>query len=112
MLAAHGNNSWSAKVIHCIVACGHFQVSREFIAEKLNVSTRTLQRRLQEENTNFIDILDQQKMKKAEELIIQTDKSLKAIAIELGFAESSTFYRACHRWFGITPNTMRLNNNR
>lgn len=110
MLAAHGNNSWSAKVIHCIVACGHFQVSREFIAEKLNVSTRTLQRRLQEESTNFVDILDAQKKKKAEELILHTHKNLKNIAIELGFAEPSTFYRACNRWFGMAPNALRENN--
>jgi len=29
------------------------------------------------------------------------------VALDLGFAESSTFYRACHRWFDQTPNNMR-----
>lgn len=107
MLAAHSNTSWRAKVIHCIVDSAHFQLSREQVAEKLNVSTRTLQRRLQEEDTSFLDVLDEQRKQKAEELILHTNKSLKEVAMELGFSESSTFYRACHRWFDETPNVLR-----
>lgn len=107
MLAAHGNTSWRAKVIHCIVASAHFQLSREQVADKLNVSTRTLQRRLQEEHTSFLEILDEQRKQKAEELIFYTHKSLKEVAMALGFSESSTFYRACHRWFDDTPNALR-----
>ena len=107
MLAAHGNTSWRAKVIHCIVASAHFQLSREQVADKLNVSTRTLQRRLQEEATSFLEILDEQRKQKAQELIFNTHKSLKEVAMELGFAESSTFYRACHRWFNDTPSALR-----
>jgi len=111
MLAAHGNTSWRAKVIHCIVASAHFQLSRENVADKLNVSTRTLQRRLQEEDTSFLDILDEQRKQKAKELIFHTHKSLKEVALELGFSESSTFYRACHRWFNDTPNALRAKQN-
>lgn len=107
MLAAHRNTSWRAKVIHCILASAHFQLSREQVADKLNVSTRTLQRRLQEEGTSFLDILDEQRKQKAQELIFNTTKSLKEVAMELGFSESSTFYRACHRWFDDTPNALR-----
>ncbi|MFY0640607.1 MAG: AraC family transcriptional regulator [Bermanella sp.] len=107
MLAAHGNTSWRAKVIHCIVASAHFQLSREQVADKLNVSTRTLQRRLQEEETSFLEILDEQRKQKAQKLIFNTHKSLKEVAMELGFAESSTFYRACHRWFNDTPSALR-----
>jgi len=108
MLAAHSNTSWRAKVVHYIKASEHFQLSREQVAEKLNVSSRTLQRRLQEEDTNFVDILDEQRKQKAQELIFMTNRSLKEVAIELGFSESSTFYRACHRWFNDTPKALRL----
>lgn len=110
MLAAHGNASWRAKVVHCILASEHFQLSREQVADKLNVSSRTLQRRLQEEGTNYLDILDEQRRVKAQELIFLTNRSLKDVAIELGFAESSTFYRACHRWFNDTPKALRQKN--
>lgn len=89
------------------MASAHFQLSREQVADKLNVSTRTLQRRLQEEDTSFLDILDEQRKQKAQELIFNTHKSLKEVAMELGFAESSTFYRACHRWFNDTPSALR-----
>ncbi|EAT13109.1 AraC family transcriptional regulator [Bermanella marisrubri] len=107
LLAAHSNTSWKAKVIKTLVESGHYHMTREQVANKLNVSTRTLQRRLQQENTNFIDVMDEQRRVKAEELIIKTDRSLKQIAEDLGFAESSTFYRACHRWFDCTPNELR-----
>lgn len=110
MLSAHGSTSWQAKVIHCINASSHFQISREETAAALHVSTRTLQRRLQEEGTNFVDLLDEQKKHKAEKLILNTQNSLKNIAIELNFSEPSTFYRACKRWFGCAPNAMRENN--
>ena len=107
LLAAHTNISWQAKVIQAIVSKGQYNLSREQVAEHLNVSTRTLQRRLQEESTSFLEVMDAQRKQKAEELICKTNKSLKEVAIELGFSESSTFYRACHRWFDETPNVMR-----
>lgn len=107
MMAAHENTSWEAKVIQIILSSGHFNYSRENVAAKLNVSTRTLQRRLQEEEKSFLDIMDALRKEKAEELICRTHKSLKEVAQELGFSESSTFYRACHRWFDTTPLALR-----
>jgi hypothetical protein len=55
LLAAHLNTSWKAKVIQIIVTSGIYNVSRERVAGHLNVSTRTLQRRLQEEGTNYLE---------------------------------------------------------
>jgi AraC-like DNA-binding protein len=107
LLAAHINTSWKAKVIQIIVTTGQYSLSRERVADHLNVSTRTLQRRLQEEGTNFLEVVDAQRKQKAHELICKTHKSLKEVALDLGFSESSTFYRACHRWFDQTPNAMR-----
>lgn len=107
LLSVHLNNSWAAKVIKVIMEAGHFSMSREEVAEKLNISTRTLQRRLQEEGTSFLDVMDGQRKQKAEDLICRSQKSLKEVALDLGFSEPSTFYRACHRWFDTTPNVMR-----
>ncbi|WP_396589259.1 AraC family transcriptional regulator [Bermanella sp. R86510] len=108
LLAAHSNTSWKAKVVKTLVESGQYNLSRDQVASKLNVSTRTLQRRLHEEGANFIEIIDQERKVKAQELITKTDKSLKQIAEDLGFAEPSTFYRACHRWFGCTPKALRI----
>lgn len=109
LLSIHKNSSWSARVIKVILDVGHFQLSREKVAEELNISTRTLQRRLQEEGTSFLDIIDAQRRYKAEEMICHSTKTLKEIALDLGFSEPSTFYRACHRWFDVTPNILREN---
>ncbi len=107
LLALHLNTSWKVKVIQVIVAAGHFNLNREQVSKKLNISTRTLQRRLQEEHTSFLEVIDEQRRQKAKELICNSQKSLKEVALDLGFSESSTFYRACHRWFDQTPNNMR-----
>jgi AraC-like DNA-binding protein len=112
LLAAHINTSWKAKVIQLMVTSGIYNVSRERVADHLNVSTRTLQRRLKEEGTNFLEVVDAQRKQKAEALICKTHKSLKEVALDLGFSESSTFYRACHRWFDQTPSAMRLSLNK
>lgn len=107
LLSIHLDNSWAAKVIKVILDAGHFSLSREEVAKKLNISTRTLQRRLQEEGTSFLDVMDNQRKQKAKDLICRSQKSLKEVALDLGFSEPSTFYRACHRWFDTTPNVMR-----
>ena len=107
MLSVHGNTSWKAKVVHCINASHFFQITREDTAAALHVSTRTLQRRLQEEGTHFVHLLDEQKKLKAEKLILNSQRSLKNIALELNFSEPSTFYRACKRWFNCAPNALR-----
>ncbi len=107
LLALHLNTSWKVKVIQIIVTAGHFNFNREHVAKKLNISTRTLQRRLQEEGTSFLEVIDEQRKQKAQEWICKSQKSLKEVALDLGFSESSTFYRACHRWFDATPNNMR-----
>lgn len=109
LLAAHVNPSWKAKVVQIMLASGQYNLSRERVAQQLNVSARTLQRRLKEEGTNFLQVIDVQRKQKAKELICKTDRGLKEVASELGFSESSTFYRACHRWFQQTPNIMRNN---
>ncbi len=95
LLAAHLNTSWKVKVIQLIAEAGHYNLSRDKVAQQLNISTRTLQRRLQDEGTSFLEVLDAQRKQKAWQLICQSQKSIKEVALDLGFAESSTFYRAC-----------------
>jgi AraC-like DNA-binding protein len=45
-------------------------------------------------------------------LITKSDLAFKVIAIECGFAESSTFYRAIARWFNMTPQALRQSKNK
>lgn len=107
LLADHLNASWQVKVMQVFNEAGHFNLNREQVASQLHMSTRTLQRRLQEEGTSFLEVVDQMRKQKAQQLICANLKSLKEVAQDLGFSESSTFYRACGRWFSQTPNQMR-----
>ena len=80
---------------------------KSLIAAQLGMSERTLQRRLQEEGTSFRDILDDTRHYLARELLRNTQLPLTDVAIQLGFAEPSAFYRAFRKWEGCTPGQYR-----
>jgi AraC-like DNA-binding protein len=82
--------------------------SRKLIASDLLMSERTLQRRLEEAGTSFQKELDLVRKKLAEDHLADQKISLQGIAYLLGFADESTFYRACQRWFEKSPGQVRL----
>ena len=80
---------------------------KSVIAAQLGMSERTLQRRLQEEGTSYQEILDNTRHYLARELLKNTRIPLTDVAIQLGFAEPSAFYRAFRKWQGSTPGQYR-----
>ena len=78
-----------------------------FIAGKMNVSVKTLQRQLQRFNTNFSSLLKSNKMKYALNLLRAKKLSLTQISFELGFNSASSFSRAFKKWTGISPSDYR-----
>ena len=77
------------------------------VARELNMSTRTLRRRLTDSGTSFRALLDEVRVALAEEMLSSTPLSVSDIAIRLGYAEASTFIHAFKRWKGITPSVYR-----
>lgn len=77
--------------------------SQPQIASALHVSNRTLQRRLKEEGTSFIDLLHDTRMQLACKYLRSPGRSVVETAYLLGFSESSTFSRAFKRWHGVSP---------
>ena len=73
----------------------------------MNMSTRNLQRKLAEENTSLATIVDDIRQSEAQRRLKQTQDSLTAIALDLGFSDASAFSRACKRWFGKSPSDIR-----
>ncbi len=81
--------------------------SQELIARAMHVSNRTLQRKLREEGTSFIDLLRDTRMQLASKYLRQPNRSVVETAYLLGFSEPSTFSRAFKRWSGRAPAEFR-----
>jgi len=79
---------------------------RDAVAARLMMSERTLQRRLAEEGTSFSSLVDDTRRELARQSLEAGDLSLKMLSFQLGFSEPSAFYRACKRWFGMTPSDL------
>ncbi len=83
------------------------RVSVDAIARRLAVSSRTLQRRLNEEGTSFKDVVRDVRERLARHYLAHTQLSSSEIAYLLGFEETASFFRAFNRWTGTTPEALR-----
>jgi AraC-like DNA-binding protein len=81
--------------------------SSEIIAEMLGMSSRTLQRKLDEEGTSYKDLLNELRVELALYYLQNTDLSLESIAYQLGYAEARSFYRGFKQWTGRTAGSYR-----
>ena len=73
------------------------------VAFDLNVSQRTLNRRLQAENTSFRQLKSQALARWAKQYLRETDYSVEAIAEELGYKDTANFRRAFRKSEGCSP---------
>ena len=76
---------------------------REEIARLLCLGDRTLRRRLEDEGTSFQKILDATRRELAQQYFAQQRYSVGEVAYMLGFADQGTLFRACRRWFNVSP---------
>ena len=86
--------------------------SIDHCAQSLGMAIRTLQTQLSDAGFEFSSILEEQRVNLAKTYLTQkqsADKqmSLDDIAVNLGYAELSSFGRAFKRWTGTTPNQYR-----
>jgi AraC-like DNA-binding protein len=77
------------------------------IARELLMSTRTLQRRLSEEDVQFQQLLDVVRHEMAKEYLRASLLELGEIAFLLGYREASSFHRAFQHWEGRSPGQWR-----
>lgn len=81
------------------------------IARELGMSLRNLQRKLQEQGTNYKEILEQTRKKLTLEYIQQSHLSISEIGYLVGFSSVGNFNRAFKRWTSTTPSDYRHNIN-
>jgi len=92
-------------VITELLPMGH--PALETVAEKLEISPRTLQRRLAEVGMTHRRLVTQSRLQRACQLLSRNNTNIKSIARELGFATPSSFSRAFQSWTGTSPRLFR-----
>jgi AraC-like DNA-binding protein len=85
----------------------HGEPSQEDIAEILNMSARTLQRKLGECGTTYKEILDDTRHALALAYLSAPRHSVSDVTYLLGFSAGSCFTRAFRRWTGQSPTDWR-----
>ena len=85
-------------------------VSVEGAACSVDTSVRTLQRELNREGTNFRDMANAMRIKRAAELLRDTDISITGISAMLGYSAPAHFARAFRNGMRMSPSDFRVRN--
>lgn len=84
------------------------ECSVDDVARKLGYSKRTLQRKLNEENTNFQKQLNHTRELLAKHYIKNTDMCSEDIAYLLGYQDINSFFRAFSLWTGMSISEYKM----
>ncbi len=107
-LRALGGDDWMTRVRREIMALlSEGEVSLSRVAQRLEISERALQRRLQEQGFSYQQVLDATRQTLAMDYVRDDQLSLAEVAFLLGFADQSAFNRAFRQWTGQTPGRYR-----
>jgi len=82
-------------------------VADEKVAKQLNMSPRSLQRRLKDADTTFRTLLEGVRKNLATTYVRDPDIELVEVAFLLGFSDQSAFSRAFKRWTSYSPSELR-----
>lgn len=108
LLARLPSASLSAQVIGLLgEQLAHGEPDRGELARRLNLSERTLQRRLAEEGCSYQQLLSDTRRQLAEQHLREGRLPATEIALLLGYSEPSVFFRAFRQWTGLTPGEYR-----
>jgi AraC-like DNA-binding protein len=77
------------------------------VARELRLSTRTLQRRLTDENATFQQLMEDARRELAQHYLLHSSLELNETAYLLGYEDANSFFRAFHNWEGTSPGQWR-----
>lgn len=79
----------------------------DWVAAKLGMTRRSLQRLLAKHGTSFNRLAEEALMRRAIQRLGDDDAAITGIALELGYADTAHFTRAFRRWTGMPPSVYR-----
>jgi len=83
------------------------EMTIDSVASELNVSRRTLQRRLSNRNTQFLQVLQGVRKKLSLRYLSDERLGITDIAFLLGYSDQSSFSSAFKSWHGVSPREYR-----
>ncbi|MDA7853087.1 AraC family transcriptional regulator [Porticoccaceae bacterium] len=83
------------------------EVSIDNLASQMNISRRTLQRRLSDRDTNFLHVLQEVRSRMALRYLSDNRLGITEIAFLLGYADQGSFSSAFKSWQGMSPRDFR-----
>jgi AraC-like DNA-binding protein len=95
------------RVRQLIVARPGFFPDIDYVAAKLNITSRTLRRRLGEEGSSYQQILADVRYQLAQEYLSTSSIPVEEIATMLGYSNPGNFTHAFKRWHGSSPRRFR-----
>lgn len=78
-----------------------------WVAEKLGMTRRSLQRRLAAHGTTFLTLAEASILRRAKALLREGRAPITDVALALGYADPAHFTRAFRRWTGVAPSAYR-----
>lgn len=96
------------RVRQMIVARPGYFPDIDYVAEKLNMTSRTLRRRLAREDSSFQGILSEVRYELAREYLATSTLPLEEISVLLGYSAPGNFSNAFKRWHGSSPRDFRM----
>jgi AraC-like DNA-binding protein len=88
----------------------HHAASKAEIARALNITERTLLRRLKSEGTTYAGVVQQLREQLALQYLQRGNITNSEIACMLGFSDEGTFSRSFKRWTGRRPSAVARSN--
>jgi AraC-like DNA-binding protein len=79
------------------------QCDTSAVAERMNISERTLHRRLKSKDKVFRTVLQEIRKSMVLEYLSDSKLSLSEIALLLGYGDQSSFTRAFSKWYDCSP---------
>jgi len=90
-----------------LLACDGDYPSAAQMAQRLNLSPRSLFRHLRRAGISFHALLDEVRCEQAQWQLQHGDDPVERIAERLGYRDTSNFSRTFRRWTGLTPSAWR-----
>jgi AraC-like DNA-binding protein len=101
-------DTYSAKVMRILESATSEQSTQlSKVASRMNMTHRTLRRKLVAEGVKFQQLKDNMRRDRAINLFEQGNLSISQVGLALGFSEVATFSRAFKQWTGVSPSTYR-----